>query len=179
MVHYFLEQGENIRFRPVHRLDRGTSGLVLVAKSAYIHHQLAKHLAAKLFTRRYIALVHGQMKEDRGTIREPIGLANGSFIKRIVTSQGKEAVSRYYVLRTFKKWSLVVVELETGRTHQVRVHLSHLGNPLLGDNLYGGDNNYIDRPSLHCGFLAFTHPQSSQVLKVACPIPKDMRKLLG
>ncbi|RYD04187.1 hypothetical protein N752_15190 [Desulforamulus aquiferis] len=153
--------------------------MVLVAKSAYIHHQLAKHLAAKLFTRRYIALVHGQMKEDRGTIREPIGLANGSFIKRIVTSQGKEAVSRYYVLRTFKKWSLVVVELETGRTHQVRVHLSHLGNPLLGDNLYGGDNNYIDRPSLHCGFLAFTHPQSSQVLKVACPIPKDMRKLLG
>lgn len=179
VLYYWMEQGESYRFRPVHRLDRNTSGLVLVAKSAYVHHRLAQQLASKSFTRRYIALVQGTINEAKGTIREPIGLAEGSHIKRVISPLGKEAVSNYWVLRKFGNASLVCVELETGRTHQVRVHMAHLGHPLLGDDLYGGDTQLIDRQGLHCSFLAFTHPLSGLKIKVACPLPDDIKKLIS
>jgi len=178
VLYHWLQQGSADRFRPVHRLDRDTSGLVLVAKNAYMHHQLARQISAGRLSRRYLAVVEGHLQEEKGTIRAPIGLAEGSIIKRAVRTDGKPAVSHYRVLRQWPAGSLVMVELATGRTHQVRVHMAHRGHPLLGDCLYGGDDSIIKRQALHCAYLAFRHPVSGQLLKLACPLPGDMKELI-
>ncbi|SHE73438.1 RluA family pseudouridine synthase [Desulforamulus putei] len=178
VLYHWLGQGATDCFRPVHRLDRDTSGMVLVAKNPYAQQQLQRQMNQGLFTRRYLALVEGRCQSPRGVINAPIGLAEGSIIKRAVTASGKPALSRYTVLRRFAGASLVCVELETGRTHQVRVHMAHLGHPLLGDTLYGGDDSQIKRQALHCAYLAFRHPGSGEPVKLACPLPADMRKVM-
>ncbi|MEW6697877.1 MAG: RluA family pseudouridine synthase [Bacillota bacterium] len=178
VLYHWLGQGLTDCFRPVHRLDRDTSGLVLVAKNPFAHQQLQRQMRQGLFTRRYLALVEGQCQPPRGVIRAPIGPAAGSIIKRAVTSAGQPALSRYTVLRQSAGASLACVQLETGRTHQVRVHMAHLGHPLLGDTLYGGDDSEITRQALHCAYLAFRHPDSGEPVKLACPLPKDMREVI-
>lgn len=178
VVYDWLQQGVQDKFRPVHRLDRDTSGIVLVAKNAYVHQQIQLELQQDQVKRCYLALVQGRVDQTRGTIDAPIGLAEGSFIKRVISPLGKAARSDYVVLRQFARGALVWVKLHTGRTHQVRVHLAHLGHPLFGDDLYGGDTVQIKRQALHCAYLAFTHPLGGNELVLTCPLPEDMRLLM-
>lgn len=178
ILHHWQQQGFVGRFRPIHRLDRNTSGLVLVAKNAYVHQQLQLQMHQGLFKRRYLAIVEGQIEPPVGTICAPISLAEGSFIKRAVTPEGQSAISHYRTLRRLMSGCLVAVQLETGRTHQVRVHMAYLGHPLYGDSLYGGDLNKIDRQALHCAYLAFQHPVNKNAIKLVCPLPEDMIDLM-
>ncbi|ABO49882.1 pseudouridine synthase, RluA family [Desulforamulus reducens MI-1] len=178
VLYHWLQQGTIDRFRPVHRLDRNTSGIVLIARNPYVQQQLQIQMKQGQFVRRYLALVKGKVQPEQGVIQAPIALEEGSFIKRMISPAGKEAISHYQVLRTFNQASLVRVELETGRTHQVRVHMAHMGHPLLGDSLYGGDTSNIKRQALHCAYLAFNHPVQGSRIKISCSVAGDIRQLM-
>lgn len=178
VIYHWQQQGIIDQFRPVHRLDRDTSGIVIIAKNPYIQQQLQLQMKQGTFVRRYLAVVPGELYPRQGVIDAPIDLAEGSYIKRIISPGGKHAVSHYRVLRYLNEESLVCVALETGRTHQVRVHLAHLGYPLLGDALYGGNSSKIKRQALHCAYLAFIHPVIGSLIQIACPIPGDFRDIL-
>ena len=158
--------------RPVNRLDRNTSGLCLFAKSAYAANQLQYRLQ-----KRYYAVVQGVITEA-GTISAPIAREQASIIVRCVRADGKPAVTHYRPLRHNAKYTLLQIQLETGRTHQIRVHMAYLGHPLAGDTLYGGSTEDIDRQALHCGRLLLPSADRSRYFTVGAPLPADMQTLL-
>jgi 23S rRNA pseudouridine1911/1915/1917 synthase len=162
----------------VTRLDRDTSGLVLVAKHRHTHHLLSKQQKNGMVKRTYEALVEGGLPHEYGTIEEPIGRSPGSIIEREVQADGQYACTHYKVLEKFNDFTYVELKLETGRTHQIRVHLSYLGYPLLGDDLYGGGLSLIARQALHCKKIAFYHPFLEQVMEFEAPLPIDMLAIL-
>ncbi len=172
-------------FHPVHRLDRMTTGLVLIAKEPQVQHQLTKK-GLKAFHREYLALIRGHLEPPAGTIDLPIGFAPDSFIRHMVTDTGKPARTHYETVRTgifrnesfMGELSLLHLRLDTGRTHQIRVHLAHLGHPLLGDDLYGGDMGLIDRQALHACSLTFIHPMTGETIHIADPVPNDMQQII-
>lgn len=137
VVHYWREKGVSFRFRPVHRLDQETSGVLAVAKNPYVHQQISEEMQAHGLKKEYIALVHGVIGSDEGTVDAPIDRNPLAPHVRIVTPTGYPAVTHYRVERRFREATLVRLWLETGRTHQIRVHMRHLGHPLLGDKMYG------------------------------------------
>jgi 23S rRNA pseudouridine1911/1915/1917 synthase len=167
----------------VHRLDKDTSGLLLVAKDDAAHAFLSDRLKARAITRRYIALVRGEMKSATGTIEAPIG-RHQSFRRRMaVAPGGRSAVTHFTLLERDHGLSLLDVGLETGRTHQIRVHLSHLGHPILGDSVYGGKGERsmdlgLDRPFLHAWRLVFPHPDGDQI-EVMDGLPGDLKVALS
>ena len=169
---YAQKKGGEYVFRAHNRLDRNTSGLVLIAKDKYSVFKL--HNAVRKV---YYALVHGRL-EGSGTVREPIGLHEDSKIVRHVVESGSPAITHYSSLFSCDDFSLLSLVLETGRTHQIRCHMSFLGHPLLGDDLYGGSLELIDRQALHCGEMSFAHPVSREMLTVTAPIPEDMKRLI-
>ena len=169
---YAQKKGGEYVFRAHNRLDRNTSGLVLIAKDKYSVFKL--HNAVRKV---YYALVHGRL-EGSGTVREPIGLHEDSKIVRHVVESGSPAITPYSSLFSCDDFSLLSLVLETGRTHQIRCHMSFLGHPLLGDDLYGGSLELIDRQALHCGEMSFAHPVSGEMLTVTAPIPEDMKRLI-
>jgi len=136
VVYYWQQQGWNYRFRPIHRLDQETSGTLAVAKNPFVHQQVSEQMQAHQVKKEYLALVHGVMKQDEGTVNEPIDRDPAEPHIRIVTETGYSAVTHYRVERRFREATLVRLWLETGRTHQIRVHMKHLGHPLLSDKLY-------------------------------------------
>ncbi|MFS0837041.1 RluA family pseudouridine synthase [Paenibacillus sp. 1P03SA] len=136
-VHHWKERGENVRFRPVHRLDQETSGVLAIAKNPYVHQQISEQMIAHSITKEYLAIVYGTVAEERGTIDAPIDRDPEQPHVRIVTPSGYRAVTHYEVVRRYDGITLVRLMLETGRTHQIRVHMKHLGHPLLGDKMYG------------------------------------------
>jgi 23S rRNA pseudouridine1911/1915/1917 synthase len=142
----------------VTRLDRNTSGLVLVAKHRYIHHLLSLMQQKKLIKRTYRAYAEGHIGNMCGTIEAPIGRKETSIIEREVRKDGKYARTHYQVIDQYKDFCYLKLWLDTGRTHQIRVHMSYMGHPLLGDELYGGKTDLFDRQALHCSDLQFTHP---------------------
>lgn len=162
----------------VTRLDRDTTGLVCIAKNRHIHHLLSLEQKAKRMKRQYEALVHGCLHGSSWTINEPIGRKAGSIIEREVRSDGQAALTDVTVLENFQDYTHIRVQLGTGRTHQIRVHLSHAGHPLLGDDLYGGQQSLIHRQALHCCNLNFKHPVTQESLAFASPLPQDMQQLL-
>lgn len=165
-------------FRPVNRLDCGTSGLMAVARDAHVHALLCKSLHTGSFERRYLAVAEGVFAEKEGAVDAPIARAEGSAIKRCVSPDGQRAVTHYRVLRNNDRFSLVELVLETGRTHQIRVHLAHLGHPLAGDFLYGTeDKALIGRAALHAWKLRLTHPITGQILEFERGLPQDMLAL--
>lgn len=169
---YFGEQGKKIAFRPVYRLDKDTTGLVVLAKNPYAAARLANSIRKE-----YTAVCEGELCGS-GVIDEPIGLKEGHGIQRSVTQQGERAVTGWRVLCSGKNHSLVVLNLETGRTHQIRVHMSHLGYPLAGDDMYGGSCEFITRQALHCGKIQFIHPVSNGKMSFDSDLPEDMKNLL-
>ncbi len=178
VVWHYAKQGEQFTYRPVNRLDRGTSGLMVVAKNAYAHASLARDLHSKLFVREYLAVTEGVPKPSEGTISAPIARAEGSTIRREVSENGSDAVTHYRVEKVFGGRALVRLRLETGRTHQIRVHMAHLGCPLVGDFLYGKESTEISRCALHSAKLKLTLPVSGEEIALESSIPQDMANLL-
>ena len=166
-------------FRPVNRLDAGTTGLMVAARNAHVHARLSAALHTADFERRYLAVVEGAWREREGTVDAPIARAPGSAIRRCGDPAGQRAVTHFRVLTNSGRLSLVELLLETGRTHQIRVHMAHIGHPLVGDFLYGTeDRDRIARPALHAWKLRFLHPMTGRELRFACALPEDMRALL-
>lgn len=169
--------GQEVRIRHIHRLDADTTGPVLYAKNGLAHAILDEAMREKRIVRTYAAVVHGQVKPPHGTIDAPIAKDRHVNGRRRVATHGDRAVTHYEVIRSGNKLSLVKLELETGRTHQIRVHMSYIGHPLVGDRMYGGDAEWLQRQALHGMALTFPHPFSGQMIKVEAAMPEDMISL--
>ncbi|MGC5326710.1 RluA family pseudouridine synthase [Brevibacillus sp. SYSU BS000544] len=178
VVAYWLAKGESRKFRPINRLDKDTSGLLLVAKNQWAHEQCSRMQQDKTMKRTYQAIVHGVVAEDQGLIDAPIGLKETSIIEREVREDGQSARTHFTVLARGNEATWVELSLETGRTHQIRVHMNYLGHPLLGDDLYGGIRNEIGRQALHAVRLQFNHPRTKQIQIFTDPLPDDMAELV-
>jgi len=172
VVAYFEKKGTPLSFRPVNRLDRNTSGLLVAAKSPHVAFALAQK-PHKV----YYAIVLGELTGE-GTIDQPIRVKEGCTITREVGEGGKDSVTHWRALATDGEITLVRVVIETGRTHQIRVHMSWLGHPLAGDTMYGTDEEILPRHGLHCARTAFDHPITGERVSLTSPIPTDMRGLL-
>lgn len=176
LMHYFATRGEAHAFHPVHRLDRDTSGLLLIAKEPQIQYQLSPK-GSKNFKREYQAIIEGKLTPAEGLIDAPIARALPSIILRKVSPEGQPACTHYRTVKSNDALSLIELELETGRTHQIRVHMAHLGHPLLGDDLYGGNMEYIQRQALHAFRLSFLHPMTGEKLIITAPPPADFLRI--
>ncbi|MFZ3589249.1 RluA family pseudouridine synthase [Bacillus sp. DJP31] len=178
ILHYYEVQGIACTIHIVNRLDRDTSGLLIVAKHRFTHHLFSKQQKVASIKRRYEAFVHGHLFPERGTIDAPIGRREDSIIAREVREDGQPAVTHYFVLTGYDEFTHVSLKLETGRTHQIRVHLAYLAHPLLGDDLYGGKRNLMARQALHSCELSFVHPISGENLTFTAGLPDDMKKVI-
>ena len=171
----------NGTFRPgiVHRIDKDTSGLLMVAKNDKAHRSLAKQLKDKTNIREYVALVHGRIAEDEGTINAPIGRSLKDRKKQAVVKDGRNAVTHFEVLKRYRDYTFVKCILETGRTHQIRVHMKYIGHPLVGDPLYGPKKTIKGNGQfLHAGKLGFVHPTTGKLLIFEAPLPKIFQECL-
>ncbi len=175
---YYKEIGLTAAPHIVTRLDRNTSGLVLVAKYRHMHHILSKQQQEKQVKREYEAFIGGTVVENNGTIEAPIGRKQDSIIERTVTDDGQYACTHFQIIERYGPFTHVRVMPETGRTHQIRVHMAHIGHPLVGDDLYGGSQFFLNRQALHCRGLHFLHPVMEKTMKFSVPLPEDMEKLL-
>lgn len=179
LVHYYEKTGQQADFHPVHRLDRGTSGLLVAAKHPHGQERLKGQLHTPDFCRVYLAVCEGVPKPDRGVVDAPLGPMEGSLMAQRVRPDGRTARTHYQALNTANGRSLLRLELETGRTHQIRVHMAHIGHPLVGDFLYGTeDHSLITRTALHSHMLRFRHPVTGQEMEFVCALPRDMERLL-
>jgi len=181
MAHCKDLSGINGVLRPgiVHRIDKDTSGLLMVAKNDMAHESLVNQLVEKTVTRKYKAIVHGVIPHDFGTIDAPLGRDPKDRQSMTVVDDGKHAVTHFHVLERFNAFTLVECQLETGRTHQIRVHMKYIGYPLAGDPKYGPKKTLeIDGQALHAGVLGFTHPRSGEYLEFEAPLPVDFKQLL-
>jgi len=182
MYHCKDLSGINGELRPgiVHRIDKDTSGLLMAAKHDQAHASLAAQLKDHSVTRKYIAIVHGNIVHDHGTIDAPIGRDAGDRKMYTVTDKNsKHAVTHFLVLERFGDYTMVELKLETGRTHQIRVHMKFIGHPLVGDPMYGRSKGMqMDGQALHAAVLGFVHPMTQKYLEFEAPIPADMEHLL-
>ncbi|MBS6506558.1 MAG: RluA family pseudouridine synthase [Paraclostridium bifermentans] len=176
---YIIKQNEKVKIRFVNRLDMNTSGLVIIAKNAYAHYTLSKDMGDDKVIKKYITIVKGIVKDDFGTINEPIYRPDGDSIKRVIDDRGQESVTHYKVLERLNDATVLEVKLETGRTHQIRVHMNHIGHGIIGDELYGCvDEKLINRQALHAYSLEFNQPRTKESLKFKAEIPQDMKELI-
>ncbi|KQX64707.1 MULTISPECIES: RluA family pseudouridine synthase [unclassified Paenibacillus] len=182
MYHCKDLSGINGELRPgiVHRIDKDTSGLIMSAKNDKAHASLAEQLKAHTVNRKYIALVHGNLQHDQGTIDAPIGRdSNDRKMYTVTEKNSKHAVTHFVVIERFGDFTLVELKLETGRTHQIRVHMKFIGHPLVGDPMYGKSKGMLmDGQALHAAILGFKHPRTEEWLQFEAPIPTDMDNLL-
>ncbi|MEH7454682.1 RluA family pseudouridine synthase [Gottfriedia acidiceleris] len=177
LLFYYQTIGLQSTIHIVTRLDKDTSGLMLVAKNRYIHYLFSKN-ELKNVQRKYLAIVHGQMNDTEGVIRAKIARKSDSIIERIVSEEGQEAITHYKVLLVNRDYTVVELELETGRTHQIRVHMSSIGHPLIGDDLYGGNTDRLKRQALHSYQLSFVHPIDHTEKNFEIALPADLERLL-
>lgn len=171
-VKYYLNNKRKIR--PINRLDKDTSGVVLFAKNEYIQ---------ELFTtlnisKEYIAIVDGNLVFPKGTINANIARKENSIMERCVSEAGQTAITHYEVIKTYDTYSVLSVKLETGRTHQIRVHMAYIGNPIVGDTMYGKETTVIDRQALHSYKTSFIHPITNKEVCIVAELPEDMKKLI-
>ena len=203
--YYFDKIGLNKKIRPVNRLDIDTTGLVIFAKNEYIQECLVRQMKLKQFIKKYIAVVNGHLSQKEGTICNPIARKEGSIIERCVNENGEIAITHYQVLNPSQNnliktelkaqnilnnnsnetsksdnnyFEVVECTLETGRTHQIRVHFAHLGHPLLGDTLYGTTSSFISRQALHCCYMSFINPITHKKVEYQASLPQDFNFIL-
>lgn len=176
---YIVKKGEAVKIRFVNRLDMNTSGLVIVAKNPFAQHVLSSEMKEEGFDKKYITIVKGIVEKDRDTINEPIYRPTDDSVKRVVDPRGQESITHYKVIERLKDATVLEVKLETGRTHQIRVHMSHIGHPIIGDELYGSlDEDLINRQALHAYSLKFKQPRTKEILEFKTDIPRDMKELI-
>ncbi|MBB6732463.1 RluA family pseudouridine synthase [Cohnella sp. CBP 2801] len=175
---YYETTGQELRIRHIHRIDKETTGPVLYAKNEFAHYQYDKEMREKKIERIYLALAEGALPKDKGTIDLPIGQDRHHSTRRRVSETGDPAVTHYEVVERFADHTLVRLRLETGRTHQIRVHLAAIGHPLAGDGLYGGKRGLISRQALHGEQLRWHHPWTNEPMSVRAPLPDDFREAL-
>ncbi|WP_242837236.1 RluA family pseudouridine synthase [Alkaliphilus transvaalensis] len=177
-TYYLHKQGLEYRIRFVNRLDMDTSGLLVIAKNPYAHHVLSEQMQADKVEKRYITFVEGVVDKDEETIDAPIYRPTEDSIKRVVDVRGQQSITKYKVLERYHNASMLEVELLTGRTHQIRVHMNHIGHPIIGDTLYGDpEGKLIDRQALHAAFLKFYQPRYRHGVEVRAPLPEDLLQL--
>ena len=176
---YIIKQNEKVKIRFVNRLDMNTSGLVIVAKNAYAHHTLSLDMGENKVEKKYITVVKGIVKDEFGTINAPIYRPTEDSVKRVVDERGQASVTHYKVLERLNDATVLEVKLETGRTHQIRVHMAYIGHGIIGDELYGYvDEALINRQALHAYSLAFEQPRTKEELKFEAKLPKDIEELI-
>lgn len=178
VANYYFKNNINRKIRYLHRIDKETTGIVLFAKDFLTEAILLKQFNEFKIKKIYLALVENNFKEKKGTIKANIGKDRHINNKMIVFKNGKEAITKYKVLKQFKGYSLVEFELITGKTHQIRVHSSYIKHPLLGDILYGGNYLLINRVALHSAKITFTHPITNKIITISSPLFNDMKKLI-
>ena len=176
--YYFNSINLKRKIRPVNRLDKNTSGIVIFAKNEYIQECLVKQMKLGLFKKEYIALLKGNIKENKGTINAPIARKKESIIEREISKDGASSVTHYELIKNYDNFCLVKFILETGRTHQIRVHSQYIGHPILGDTLYGNSSNLINRQALHAYKINFVHPITNKKIEIISKPPKDISKLI-
>ncbi|SEB96386.1 RluA family pseudouridine synthase [Paenibacillus sp. GP183] len=187
VVYHWKQSGLSYRFRPVHRLDQETSGVLAIAKTPYAHQQISEQMIAHQVRKEYLAFVWGVVETGSGTINEPIDRDPEQPHVRIVTPDGYSAVTHYEVVEQFDQGACVRIWLETGRTHQIRVHMRHLGHPLIGDKLYTLEKfaeaasllpeDNLRRQALHAYKLGFRHPGTREHVEFTAPLPEDLIQL--
>lgn len=179
--YYFDSISLHKKIRPVNRLDKNTSGIVIFAKNEYIQECLVRQMKENTFIKEYIAICDGIFKQKQGTINAPISRKENSIIERCIKENGSTSITHYEVLKeihdNINAYSIVKCKLETGRTHQIRVHMQYIGHPLLGDTLYGLFSPLIHRQALHSYQTSFSHPISKEMVTYIAPLPEDMKKL--
>lgn len=176
---YYQEQDKPFIFRCCNRLDRDTSGLTVVAKHLVSAGILSSMTGRREVHREYLAIAFGHVTPEAGTISAPLGRKPGTIIERMVDwDNGETAITHYHVVKTTRHYSLVALKLETGRTHQIRIHMKHLGYPLIGDYLYNPDMRHIGRQALHSHKLSFCHPITGEIMSFTAPLPDDMQEAL-
>lgn len=176
--YYFDKINLHKKIRAINRIDLNTSGLVLFAKNEYIQECLIRQMNTSDFRKTYLAVVEGNFDKNYGTINAPIARKNNSIIEREINENGQNAITHYEILKNFDNYSLVKCILETGRTHQIRVHMAHIGHPLLGDTLYGFNQTLINRQALHSYKMEFIHPISKNIITIEAPISDDIKQIL-
>lgn len=178
VAYYFKKNNIKRKVRLVNRLDMNTSGIVIIAKNPYAHNNLSIEMNLNKVEKYYYAIVEGIVQRDKGTINEPIIRLNPDDILRVVHPSGKECITHYEVIKRLDDKTLVKLRLETGRTHQIRVHMKHIGHPVLGDSLYGRESDEIKRQALHCYQMIFNHPTTGKKTVITAEMPEDMIKLM-
>jgi len=180
LMNYMEKTGQSFKIRFVNRLDMHTSGLLIIAKNSFSQDELSRQMAAGTVIKEYVAVVRGIVENDSGTIDLPIDRAQFGDVKRVVKEDGYPSVTHYKVLRRFGSgYTLVSLRLDSGRTHQIRVHMEHIGHPVVGDSLYGKEEILlIERQALHARYLSFDHPVSGNRLEIEAELPDDMRELV-
>lgn len=180
--YYFDKINLHKKIRPVNRLDNNTTGIVIFAKNEYVHDLLSRQMQNKEFKKEYIAICEGHLENKSGTINVPITRKENSIIERCINPDGDIAITHYKVIKEFIKndikMSELLINLETGRTHQIRVHLSYIGHPIVGDTLYGKESLLISRQALHAYKVYFKHPITNENMEITAEIPKDILALI-
>lgn len=176
--YYFNFKNIHTKIRPVNRLDKDTSGIVIFAKSGYIQESLTRQMKKGIFKKYYIAILEGKLNEKKGTISAPIARKSGSIIEREINRNGASAISHYEVLKESDKYSKVEFLLETGRTHQIRLHSKYIGSPIVGDFLYGTPKNGLNRHLLHAYRIELIHPISRQKIVLESKLPEVFNKYI-
>lgn len=181
IIHHFRSNNDNSIVRLVSRLDRDTSGLIMIAKNQFSHMNLAKSMELNMIEKSYLAVVHGNLPKDSGTIDLPIGRPEDDTIRRAVLEDGQRSITHYKVLERYKDSTFVELTLETGRTHQIRVHLKAIGHPIYGDTFYGeeSDNKLINRQALHAYGLDLQSPRTKKSLELRADLPDDIKNLIA
>lgn len=175
-AYYFAKQGKSFIFRCINRLDRDTTGLTILAKHMVSCSILQSDMVERKISREYLAIVEGVFENTEGTIDAPIGRKEGSTIERMIDFEnGERAITHYRVLEQKENVAMLALKLETGRTHQIRVHMTFIGHPLIGDFLYNPQNKGMSRQALHAWKLSFNHPITNKTLKLEAPVPEDMK----
>lgn len=176
--YYFNSIGFKHKVRLVNRLDKDTSGIVIFAKNTYIQESLIEQMRKNIFHKEYIALVEGNLESEKGTINVPIARKTGSIIEREVNPNGDIAITHFEKIKKYDGFTMVRFIIETGRTHQIRVHSKHIGHSIIGDTLYGNPSSLINRQALHAYKVSFIHPITNKKIEFKADIPEDMNKLI-
>ena len=176
--YYFDSIGLKRKIRPVNRLDKNTSGIVIFAKNEYLQEALIKQMKNKKFEKEYFALLEGNIKEDSGTINAPIARKDNSIIERQISKDGFPSITHYELIKNYNNLCLVKFLLETGRTHQIRVHTNYIGHSILGDDLYGKKSKLINRQALHAYRVKFIHPITKNIIEIETNLPNDMANII-